>query len=96
MQRNMIDLIGYFAATCTTFSFLPQLIRVIRLRSARDISLGMFLVFSVGTVMWLVFGLLSHSKPMIAANAMTLALSISILILKLRFDRGAVKEVTGV
>jgi MtN3 and saliva related transmembrane protein len=92
----MIDLIGYFAATCTTFSFLPQLIRVIRLRSARDISLGMFLVFSVGTVMWLVFGLLSHSKPMIAANAVTLALSISILILKLRFDRGAVKEVTRV
>jgi MtN3 and saliva related transmembrane protein len=92
----MIDLIGYFAATCTTLSFLPQLIRVIRLRSARDISLGMFLVFSVGTVMWLVFGLLSHSKPMIAANAVTLALSISILILKLRFDRGAVKEVTRV
>jgi len=92
----MIDLIGYFAATCTTLSFLPQLIRVIRLRSARDISLGMFLVFSVGTVMWLVFGLLSHSKPMIAANAVTLALSISILILKLRFDRGAVKEVTSI
>jgi len=92
----MIDLIGYFAATCTTLSFLPQLIRVIRLRSARDISLGMFLVFSVGTVMWLVFGLLSHSKPMIAANAVTLALSISILILKLRFDRGAVKEITRV
>lgn len=96
MGRDTIDYIGYFAATCTTFSFLPQLIRVIRLRSARDISLGMFLVFSVGTVMWLVFGLLSHSKPMIAANAVTLALSISILILKLRFDRGAVKEVTRV
>lgn len=93
MERDTIDLIGYIAATCTTLSFLPQLIRVLRLRSARDVSLGMFLIFSVGTVLWLGYGLLSHSKPVVAANAVTLALSISILVLKLRFDRGAVKEV---
>ena len=48
MRQNTIDFIGYVAATCTTVSFLPQLIRVLRLRSARDISLGMFLIFSAG------------------------------------------------
>jgi MtN3 and saliva related transmembrane protein len=48
MEKSTIDLIGYVAATCTTVSFMPQLIRVIQLRSARDISLIMFLVFSVG------------------------------------------------
>lgn len=96
MQRNAIDLIGYVAATCTTLSFLPQLVRVLRLRSAREISLGMFLIFSIGTALWLTYGLLSHSRPVVAANAVTFVLSMSILVLKLRFDRNALKEVTTV
>ena len=96
MSQNTVDLVGYVAAACTTLSFLPQLLRVLKLRSARDISLGMFLVFSVGTVLWLAYGLLAHSWPVTAANAVTLALSLSILVLKLRFDRNAMKEVTGV
>jgi MtN3 and saliva related transmembrane protein len=95
MRQDTVNFIGYVAATCTTLSFLPQLVRVLRLRSARDISLSMFLVFSVGTALWLTYGLLSHSTPVTAANAVTLALSISILILKLRFDRNAIKEVSG-
>lgn len=93
MQQHTIDFIGYVAATCTTLSFLPQLVRVLRLRSAREISLGMFLIFSVGTALWLTYGLLAHSKPVIAANAVTFVLAISILVLKLRFDRDALKEV---
>ena len=95
MRRDAIDLIGYVAATCTTLSFLPQLIRVLRLRSARDISLGMFLIFSAGTAMWLTYGLLSHSKPVAVANAVTLVLSISILVLKLRYDRDASRGIRG-
>jgi MtN3 and saliva related transmembrane protein len=77
----------------TTVSFLPQLIRVVKLRSAREISLTMFLVFSAGTFCWLVYGVLSHSAPVWIANAVTFALSVSILVLKLRFDRDAVREV---
>jgi MtN3 and saliva related transmembrane protein len=96
MRQSTIDFIGYVAATCTTLSFLPQLIRVLRLRSAREISLGMFLIFSVGTALWLTYGVLVRSKPVIAANAVTFVLAISILVLKLRFDRNALKEVKGV
>jgi MtN3 and saliva related transmembrane protein len=92
--QDTINFIGYIAATCTTVAFLPQLIRVIRLRSARDISLGMFSVFSIGTALWLTYGLLTHSKPVAAANAVTFMLSISILVLKLRYDREAMKEIT--
>ena len=92
IQAGTINLIGYAAATGTTISFLPQLIRVVRLRSARDISLGMFLIFSAGTVLWLTYGLLSRSWPVAVANAVTLVLSLSILILKLRFDRSDAKE----
>jgi len=94
--RETIDFIGYVAATCTTLSFLPQLIRVVKLRTARDISLGMFSIFSIGTALWLTYGVLVHSAPVAAANAVTFVLSISILVLKLRFDRHAVKEIAGV
>ena len=96
MQEETINFIGYAAATCTTVSFLPQLIRVVRLRSARDISLGMFSIFSAGTAMWLTYGLLSHTWPVTVANGVTLVLSFSILVLKLRYDREAMKEVTHI
>lgn len=82
-----INLIGSLAAICTTISFVPQLGRVWKLRSAREISLIMFLVFSIGVFLWLVYGILIGSFPVILANAITLALSLAILGLKLRFDR---------
>jgi MtN3 and saliva related transmembrane protein len=89
------DLIGYAAASMTTLAFLPQLVRVIKLRSAHDISLGMFLVFTTGTMFWVAYGFLAHSTPVLIANSVTFALSLSILILKLRFDRHAVQVVSN-
>jgi MtN3 and saliva related transmembrane protein len=82
-----VNAIGMAAALCTTVSLVPQLIRVWRLRSAREISLTMFLVFSLGVVLWLVYGICIHSAPVILANVATLALSLAILALKLRFGR---------
>jgi MtN3 and saliva related transmembrane protein len=79
--------VGLMAAVCTTVSFIPQLIRVWRLRSAREISLTMFLVFSLGVSLWLLYGILIHSVPVMLANGATLSLSLGILALKLRFDR---------
>jgi len=78
-SRAAMDLVGSAAACCTTVSFLPQLIRVWRRKSARDISLTMFLLFSIGI----------GSGPITAANAVTLALALAILALKLRYDRRA-------
>jgi MtN3 and saliva related transmembrane protein len=82
-----VNAIGLAAAVCTTISFVPQLIRVWRLRSAREISLIMFLVFSLGTFLWLLYGIFIHAVPIILANALSLVLSLAILALKLRFDR---------
>ena len=81
-----MDGIGSVAAVCTTVSFLPQLIHVWRRKSARDISLSMFLLFSFGVACWLVYGLGIGSVPITAANAITLALALAILALKLRYD----------
>lgn len=83
----VVNAIGMMAAFCTTLSFVPQLIRVWQLRSAREISLAMFLVFSLGVFLWLLYGILIHSAPVILANGATLALSLAILTLKVRFDR---------
>ena len=92
-HSSPMELVGFCAAFCTTVAFVPQLIRVIRLRSARDISLPTFLLFSVGVLLWLLYGLDTGSRPIIVSNAATLVLSVSILVLKLRFDRQALDEV---
>jgi MtN3 and saliva related transmembrane protein len=81
------EMIGTVAAVCTTISFAPQLVRVLRRKSADDISLGMFLFFSLGVFLWLIYGIRIHSLPVMEANAITLVLSVAILILKLHYDR---------
>ena len=87
MHAQATDLIGYVAAVCTTISFLPQLIRVYRLKSAREISFTMFLIYSFGIFLWLLYGIFIRSFPIIMSNAFTLALSLAILVLKIRYDQ---------
>jgi MtN3 and saliva related transmembrane protein len=87
LSRPLLEAIGSTAAFCTTISFLPQLIRVWRRKSASDISLTMFLLFSFGLICWLVYGIGLNSRPMIVANSTTLALALAILALKLTYDR---------
>jgi MtN3 and saliva related transmembrane protein len=80
----MSDLIGMIAGTLTTIAFVPQVWRVWKTRSTSDISLGMYLVFTTGVVFWLVYGLMLGAWPIIVANAVTLALTGTVLALKLR------------
>jgi MtN3 and saliva related transmembrane protein len=87
---------GMIAATSTTLCFVPQLVRVWRRKSAGDISLVMFLLFSFGVFCWLIYGLAIGSRPVAAANAATLALSVAILALKLRYDARERRQKGGV
>ncbi len=80
-------LIGMLAGFCTTAAFLPQVIRVWRTRRADDISLGMYLLFVSGTVLWLVYGLLIGSLPVVLYNIITSLLAGAVLLLKLYFER---------
>jgi MtN3 and saliva related transmembrane protein len=93
MSHATVDDLGFVAAFLTTAAFVPQLVRVLRLRSAREISLPTFLMFSAGVFLWLLYGIYSGSRPVIASNAVTLVISVSILVLKLRYDRNARNEV---
>ena len=92
LDGRTVENIGFVAAFCTTAAFVPQLLRVLKLRSAREISLGTFLMFSIGVALWLLYGISIGSKPVIASNLVTLMLSVSILVLKLRYDRGGLSK----
>ncbi len=82
-----ITLVGSVSAVLTTSAFVPQVVRVWRLRDATDISFPTFAIFSVGLVGWLSYGLLVSSIPIVAANSITLVLALVIVGLKLKFDR---------
>ena len=79
------ELIGSFAATLTTASFLPQVWQVWRTRHTKDISLAMYAAFTCGVALWLIYGVLLNEWPIILANGITLLLAGTVLILKLRF-----------
>jgi len=80
------DFAGVAAGTLTTVAFIPQVIKTWRSRSADDISMFMFLLFSTGVLMWLVYGLTLNSWPMIIANGITLVLAVSIIVMKVIFE----------
>lgn len=81
----MIELIGIAAGTLTTLCWLPQALRIIRSRSAKDISLTAQCAFTAGVFLWLVYGVALERPALIAANAVTFGLAAAILFLKLRF-----------
>ena len=81
------DLIGAIAGTLTTISFVPQVIKTWRSRSASDISFSMFLLFSLGVAFSLVYGLSIQAMPIVLSNTITLILSLSIICMKLWFER---------
>lgn len=75
---------GYIAAFCTTSAFIPQVLQVMRTRDTQAISLSMYVTFTFGVAMWLAYGVVLHSLPMIIANIVTLLLALTVLVFKLR------------
>lgn len=83
------SLIGSVAATLTTTSFIPQVWKVWRSRHTADISLVMYALFTLGVALWLCYGILMESWPIIAANSATLLLAGAVLTMKLKFGWNA-------
>jgi MtN3 and saliva related transmembrane protein len=77
------NILGYVAGILTTLAFLPQAIKAFKTRSTKDMSLLMWLFFCAGVLCWLVYGLWLGAGPIIAANAVTLLLAGSVLVLKI-------------
>ena len=80
-----LALLGLLAGALTTISFIPQVYKTWKTKSAKDLSLGMYLVMVTGIVLWLLYGVLTADFPIIAANLCTLLLAGMLLYFKLRY-----------
>jgi MtN3 and saliva related transmembrane protein len=86
-MTGMTDAIGFLAGALTTVAFVPQALKIYTTKSGKDVSARMLLIFSSGVVLWLVYGIMIGSVPMILSNVVTLILSGTIIALKIRYSR---------
>ena len=82
---STVEFFGYLAAFLTTISFIPQVVQVWRSKHTKDISLGMYSIFTLGIVVWLIYGILLNAWPIIIANTITIFLAGSVLTMKLKY-----------
>lgn len=82
---NWVSLLGYLAAGCTTIAYLPQALKIIKTKQTKDLSLLMYFVVTTGLFLWFMYGVFIHDWPMILANGITMLLTFTILILKIRY-----------
>lgn len=87
MTLSLADVVGSAAAVLTTLSFLPQVLHTLKTRDVSGISLVMYSAFTAGVVLWLVYGLLLGSWPIVIANVITVMLALAIVVMKLVFGR---------
>jgi len=78
-------MLGLIAGTLTTVAFIPQVVKIWKTRHTLDISLGMFAIFSSGVFLWLLYGIQLGAWPIILSNSITLVLSLTILVFKLKY-----------
>ena len=79
------DFIGTVAASLTTLAFVPQVLQIWRTRSARDVSLPMYVALTCGIICWLIYGLMLNAWPIIIANIVTFLLAVAVIVMKLRW-----------
>jgi len=77
-------IIGLIAGILCTFSFIPQVVKIIKTKHTKDLSLITFSALSLGVFLWLIYGLMIKEFPVIAANAVTLILSLTIVMMKIK------------
>lgn len=84
MNPGTVTLLGLAAALLTTAAFVPQAVKIIRTRHTKDLSLWMYILLNIGLVLWLTYGFILRDPALILANGVTLLLTLTILILKIK------------
>jgi MtN3 and saliva related transmembrane protein len=82
IEMQLLDYVGTFAAICTTGAFIPQIVKI-RQRGGQDVSYSMLLIYLVGILLWLMYGLLLHAPEIIWANGATAFLVIVAAVMKM-------------
>ena len=78
-------MLGYAAGFLTTIAFVPQVLKIWRTKSAKDVSLATFAAFTLGVVLWLLYGIARQEPPIIIWNSVTLVLAVAILVMKVKY-----------
>ena len=89
LDLNSSEVFGFAAATLSTIAFLPQVVKTWKTRSAKDVSYALLLTFSTGCLCWVIYGYQVEAKPVVIANAFTLALNLTILAMKIVFENNS-------
>lgn len=76
------EILGFIAAALGSISFLPQVIKIWRLRSVKELSMSMYILYTISVVLWLIYGIIIKSSPLIIAEMVTLILVSTILVMK--------------
>ena len=82
---KITTLIGLLAATLTTLSFVPQVVKTWKMKETRDISLSMFLILGIGIILWTVYGFMIQDLPVILANCVSFIFTAIIIFFKVRY-----------
>ena len=80
-----IEILGLIAAALTTSAFIPQVYKAWKYKSTKDISMTMYLVFLVGIILWLFYGIAIESLSVAVANGVTIVLALAIIIAKMKY-----------
>jgi MtN3 and saliva related transmembrane protein len=82
-----VEILGYAAGAITSLTFLPQVLKTYKEKSAKDISLNMFLIAAINQTMWIVYGVLVENTVIILTNAVVLTMSLIMIFFKLKYGR---------
>jgi MtN3 and saliva related transmembrane protein len=83
----MVEILGYCAGFLTTVSFVPQAIKIWQSKSAHDVSMPTFGILAIGSLLWMIYGILTHAWPIIVANIVTFIFVLFVVCLKLRYGK---------
>ena len=83
MEKFHIGIIGILAGMCTTISFVPQILKIIKTRHVRDLSLVMYVILTFGIFLWFIYGIFIKEWPIIITNIISFSLCLAVVIIKL-------------
>jgi MtN3 and saliva related transmembrane protein len=91
-KMTLHELLGFAAGTISMISFVPQVYKTWRIKSAKDVSIQMFILYTTSTFLWIVYGFTSNQPAIYMPNTVVLFLSITQVILKIKYDMRDKKE----
>lgn len=84
---NYIEIIGYIGGFFSSISFAPQVWKIIKTKSAKDISMGTLALLLLNISCWLTYGILARLMPVWITNGIVMAMVLIMLFLKLKYDK---------